>query len=103
MAEVTKERDSLKESLTKLEHTHNTEHADGEATKTVLSEVRAMLRAETDKNLELGAELLTLLNQKELISRRADDTESKLLAANAKIVVYYFMLLCYYNVIITLF
>jgi len=46
--------------------------------KAALQEVREQLQRETEKNLDLGAELLTLLNQKSVLQHKVDDQQQRL-------------------------
>ena len=63
-------------------------HSDQEdlaGTRASLQEVRDQLSREVDKNLEVGAELLTLINQKDVLQRRVDDLQTKLDGASVKL------------------
>jgi hypothetical protein len=58
-----------------------------ETFRTINGELKLLLQAETNKNIELGSELLTLLNQKDACLRKADELEGQLNSAVAKIAV----------------
>ena len=53
--------------------------------RATLQEVREQYQRETDKNLELGAELLTLVNQKSELQRKVDEQQQRLDVANVKL------------------
>jgi len=57
-------------------------------TNASLLEVRENLRKEEDKNVELGSELLTLVNQKAVIQQKCDELQSLVDKSNIKLSVY---------------
>ena len=79
------EASTLKDSHSELEKRLQKEQEDLSGVRSSLLEVRDQLSREIDKNLEVGAELLTLVNQKDVLQRRVDDLQQKLDVANVKL------------------
>jgi chromosome segregation ATPase len=58
------------------------------ATNASLLEVRDNLRKEEDKNVELGSELLTLVNQKAVIQQKCDELQTQVDKLNVRLSVF---------------
>jgi chromosome segregation ATPase len=85
---------AIEAALSELQQAHATLQSEKSQLETELStqrslvtELKQLLQAESGKNVELGSELLTLLNQKEVCVQRADKLETELSLATAKIAV----------------
>ena len=79
------EASTLRDSSSELEVRLQKDQEDLAASRASLQEVRDQLSREIDKNLEVGAELLTLINQKDVLQRRVDDLQQKVDVANVKL------------------
>jgi len=67
-----------KENLAEIEKILRKEEAEAMSLRATLQEVRDTLAKERQRNLELGAELLTLVNQRDLLQRQCNDLQQKL-------------------------
>jgi hypothetical protein len=72
------EGQSLKDASEDLEKRVQKDMEELVTVKSALQEVREQLQRETDTRIELGAELLTLLNQKSILQRKVDDQQQSL-------------------------
>lgn len=79
------EASTLKDANFELEARIQKDQEDFAASRASLQEIREQLAREIDKNLEVGAELLTLINQKDVLQRRVDDSQQKLDISNVKL------------------
>jgi hypothetical protein len=79
------EASTLKDNNVELEIRVQKDQEEFAAARASLQEIREQLAREVDKNLEVGAELLTLINQKDVLQRRVDDLQQKLDVANVKL------------------
>ena len=72
------EGQSLKDSSEELERRVQKDLDELVRVKASMKEVREQLQRETDTRIELGAELLTLLNLKSILQRKVDDQQQSL-------------------------
>ena len=79
------EGSSMKEGMEDLEKKVSSDLEDMAGLRATLQEVREQYQRETDKNLELGAELLTLVNQKSELQRKVDEQQQRLDVINVKL------------------
>lgn len=79
------EGSSLKEANDELERRVLVDGEDMAALRATLQEVREQYQREADKNLELGAELLTLVNQKSELQKKVDEQQQKIDVATVKL------------------
>lgn len=78
---------SLKENNAEMEKIIKTNQEELAALNASLKEVRDNLKREEDKNVEMGTELLTLLNQKEALQARTNDLQRRLDEASVRLAV----------------
>lgn len=79
------EGSSLKETNNDLERRVLADNEDMAALRATLQEVREQYQRETEKNLELGAELLTLVNQKSELQKKVDEQQQRIDIATVKL------------------
>lgn len=82
---LTNTADSLKTSNSQLESELRDEKSSHNTTRATLTEVKAQLDRESDRSIELGAEVLTLVNQREVLTRKNDELQNIVDAANIKL------------------
>jgi len=80
------EEGALKERSEDMDRQVQKDQEELAGVRAALQEVRDQYQRESDKNLEMSAELLTLLNQKDVLQRRADEMQQKVDEANTKLV-----------------
>jgi chromosome segregation ATPase len=78
---------SLKEDNTEMEKIIKTNQEEMAGLNASLKEVRESLKREEEKNVELGTELLTLLNQKDTLQAKANDLQRRLDEASVRLAV----------------
>ena len=82
------DKDSAVESKVEIERILESKQEELIKVKAQLHEIREQLQREEDKNVELGAELLTLVNQREALQFKCNEIQNKLELAQVELAVY---------------
>lgn len=82
------DKDSAIESKVQIEHILESKQEELIKVRAQLHEIREQLQREEDKNVELGAELLTLVNQREALQFKCNEIQNKLDLAQVELAVY---------------